>query len=265
MSREAFSRREFMTLGLAAVLATGRTGIPQAWGAEVRTARYAVDLGLLYDALTLHVDGSLEETVDPAAGRYAVRVAGQGDGIAHRIDAAGMLRGGRWAPERWHARFEVRGRTSWTEVAYDYERRVIAYRGRSETFLTRRVRVADDLVPLPVGLAVDDAVSATLNYAERRWLPGADGRLRTYVIRRQRDEDQRRGRHYGAELVPLVLRLVTDPASGRPTALVDLTRFSNWASADQPARVEFGSDRRPTRISTSLMLGTSLTIRMKAV
>ena len=65
-------------------------------------------------------------------------------------------------------------------------------------------------------------------------------------------------------LVPFVLRTTTDSATGRATALFDLTRFSSWAREDRPARIVFGPDRRPEAITTSLMLGTSVDIRIDA-
>ncbi len=111
---------------------------------------------------------------------------------------------------------------------------------------------------------VDDVVSATLNYAEGRWQPEPDGRLITRVVRRQRvlgERPDEAGGRYRAELVPFELRVETQPA-GRATALLDLTRFSSWAREDEPARIVFGADRRPEAITASLILGTSLAIRL---
>jgi len=101
-------------------------------------------------------------------------------------------------------------------------------------------------------------------YAEGRWPPEADGRLMTRVIRRQRVPGERPDdteRRYRAELVPFELRVTAEP-SGRATALLDMTRFSSWAREDEPARIVFGSDRRPESITASLILGTSLAIRI---
>ena len=58
------------------------------------------------------------------------------------------------------------------------------------------------------------------------------------------------------------LRVGTD-ASGRATAALDLTRFSSWAREDEPARIVFGADRRPETITATLILGTSLAIRIE--
>src|SRR2546425_5627954 len=91
--------------------------------------------------------------------------------------------------------------------------------------------------------------------------------LLTHVVRRRRpvnegpDDVQK---FYRAELVPFVLRVTSDPETGKPSALFDLTRFSSWAREARPARVIFGPDRRPELITASLMLGTSVNIRMKA-
>jgi len=114
---------------------------------------------------------------------------------------------------------------------------------------------------------VDDVMSATLNFAEGQWRPGADGLLETYVVRRHRapheDPDDVQP-SYHAELTPLTLRLTSDAATGRTTALFDMTRFSSWAREGEPARIVFGAARRPESIATSLMLGTSVTVRMTA-
>ena len=67
---------------------------------------------------------------------------------------------------------------------------------------------------------------------------------------------------YRAELVPFVLRVEPDPASGRPVAAIDLTRFSSWALEGEPARIAFGADGRPQTMAASLMLGTSVAVRI---
>ncbi len=120
---------------------------------------------------------------------------------------------------------------------------------------------------IPDGQHVDDAASAVLNYADGLWPQQSDGSLLTHVVRRRRpvnegpDDVQK---FYRAELVPFVLRVTSDPETGKPSALFDLTRFSSWAREARPARVIFGPDRRPELITASLMLGTSVNIRMKA-
>jgi hypothetical protein len=111
----------------------------------------------------------LTETIDRPGGRYDVAIAGEGDGIANRIESAGILRQGRWAPLRTRSFFSVKGRESRSDITYDYARRTVEYHFRGETFFLRRLRLADDTVPIPEGLLVDDSLSATLNYADRLW------------------------------------------------------------------------------------------------
>src|SRR5207244_2987668 len=130
-----------------------------------------------------------------------------------------------------------------------------------------RLRVVDDTVTIPPGVHVDDVVSAMLNFADDQWRPGADGQLQTQVVRRRKRDDEDpdevdpRGR---AELVPVSLSLERDQATGKSTARCDMTPFSSWAKRDRPARVVFSEQRRPELIQSSLMLGTSVVIRLGA-
>ncbi len=255
------SRREFLAWPLALLLG------PRAAGAASRRSTYTVEAGLLWGLLTFRLAGTILETVDRAGGRYAVTAAGEGDDIANHTESSGLWRQGRWAPLRTASRVVVHGRRSEVHVTYDYARGVADYRSRSETFFLRRLRVAEDTVPLPAGQPVDDAVSAILNYADGLWNPEPDGTFRTWVLRRRRRGDEGPDdveRSYRAELVPLGFRVEPDPATGQPTALFDLSRFSSWARESRPARVVFGADRRPTAISSALILGTSLVIRIAA-
>jgi hypothetical protein len=232
---------------------------------ETRQEAFTADVGILYGALSFQVTGTIDETVDRPGGRYAVRIRGQGSGISYALDGAGLQLEDRWAPLRTNSLFLVHGRESRLSIAYDYDQRVIEYHSRSETFFLRRRRVADDVLPMPPDARIDDALSAVLNYADERWPPQPDGTLRTQVVRRQRpagegpDDVERR---YRAELVPFVLRLAAEPETGRATALFDLTRFSSWARVDRPARIVFGVHRRPEAITSSLVLGTSFSIRI---
>jgi hypothetical protein len=255
-------RRGFLALALALAVAPARA----ARGAvETRQEAFAADAGILYGALSFQVTGTIDETVDRPGSRYAVRIRGQGSGITHSLDASGLLLEDRWAPVRTNSLFLVHGRESRLSIAYDYDQRIIEYHSRSETFFLRRRRVADDVLPMPPDARVDDALSAVLNYADERWPPQPDGTLRTQVVRRRRptgegpDDVERR---YRAELVPFVLQLAAEPETGRATALFDLTRFSSWARVDRPARIVFGAHRRPEAITSSLVLGTSFSIRI---
>jgi hypothetical protein len=231
-----------------------------------RTATYEASVGILYDLLSFHAAGTVVETVDRAQGRYEVHVEGQGTGIVNRTDSEGVLRNGRWAPTRTRSLFMIYGRESRLDIAYDHAARAVDYRSRSETFFLRRLRVAEDVLRIPEGIHVDDVASATLNHAEGLWPPRPDGALETHVVRRRRAPNEGSDdveRAYRAELVPFVLRVTPDPTTGRPTALFDLSRFSSWAREDQPARIVFGSDRRPETITASMILGTSVAIRIR--
>jgi hypothetical protein len=262
MSSQPIARRDFVTLAIAFLLAPGGR-----LGAEpvARRGTFAADVGILYQMMTFHLEGEIHETVDRAAGRYEVRVSGEGDGIANRVESAGRFRDGRWVPLRGASWFQVRGRESRVRVTYDYDQRTIEYHAKGETFFIRRMRVVDDTVALPVGATVDDSISAALNYRDGYWKPGPDGELRTHVVRRRRNPNEGPddvARVYRAELAPLALKLEHDPASRKASALLDLSRFSSWAREDRPARITFDHERRPALITGSMILGTSLTIRL---
>jgi hypothetical protein len=257
------NRRTLLTMLLGWALAPPRRAAGES---ETRRGTFTARAAILYGAFRFEESGVVQESIDRAAGRYEVRITGQGQSMSTEIESTGILRAGRWAPLRFTDRFGVYGRESRLEIVYDYARSLIHYRGRAETFLLRRLRVTDDAVSLPVGEHVDDVVSATLNYAEGRWPPESDGRLVSRVVRRQRIPGERpdeADRRYRAELVPFELR-VTPESEGRASALLDLTRFSSWAREDEPARIVFGADRRPEAITASLILGTSLAIRFGA-
>ena len=259
MHGDSVNRRHFLTLALAAVLA------PERSVAGPRRTTFAAEVSILYQLLTFQLRGDVHEDVDRATGRYRVRVNGLGEGIANRIESTGVLRDGRWMPLRSVSWFQVQGRESRVQISYDYGRGRVEYHARGETFLTRRLRVVDDVVPLRAGQPVDDAVSASFNFRDGRWTPWADGRLRTHVVRRRRSENEGPedvARTYRAELVPLELRIEPEPETRRPSALIDLSRFSSWAREDRPARVVFDDERRPALITGTMILGTSVTIRL---
>jgi hypothetical protein len=255
-------RRRFLALALGLALAPGRAGRAET---EARQGSFSAAVGILYGALTFRLAGTIDETMDRPAGRYEMKIRGQGDGITNAVDSQGRLHDGRWMPLRTHSVFVVQGRESRLDMTYDLERRTAEYHSRSETFFLRRQRVADDVVSIPAGVHVDDLMSATLNYADARWPAESDGTFRTHVVRRHRPKGEGADdvqSHYRAELVPFVLRITADPGTGRQTALFDLTRFSSWAREDRPARIVFGVHRRPESITSSLMLGTSVAIRI---
>jgi hypothetical protein len=268
MSRHPISRRRFLGLPLAFLL--GAVGARPARGgaatSEARKQTYTADVGILYGLLTFRLEGVLTEATDWAAGRYQVTIAGEGDGIANRIESSGLRRDGRWVPVEGHSWFSLKGRESRSELRYDWARRTVEYHFRGETFFLRRVRVADDRVSVPEGMHVDDPLSAALNYADGVWPARADGSYETHVVRRKRADDEGpddvQG-FYRAELVPFILKMDADPVSGKPVALFDLTGFSSWAKNGEPARVIFGPDRRPALMSMPLMLGSSVQIELR--
>jgi hypothetical protein len=231
-----------------------------------RRGQYAADIGILYDMLTFHLDGTIEESIDRGTGEYHVVVAGAGGSIANRLESWGVLREGRWTPVRSRSWFRVRGRQSRTEIDYNHARRTIEYHGRGETFFLRRLRVVDDVVTVPDGMRVDDVISATLNYAEGLWLP-REGTLRTFVVRRRRATDEGTddvAATYRAEIAPLEAKLAPDSRTGKDHALFDLSPFSSWVPPTRPARIVFGANRRPELVTSSMILGSSVTIRIGA-
>ena len=263
------SRRQFLTL-LGALplvaLIPGRMGV--AAGIQARKGTYSAEVGLLYDSITFRLSGTLDESVDRDSGRYDVRAVGEGDGIANRLESTGRRRDGRWIPDRANSWFLVKGRESRTEIVYDWATRRISYKFRGETFFLRRLRLVEDTVTVPEGLRVDDAMSSLLNHADGLWPPDADGQQRTHIVRRRRKESEGPDDvdpNARAELAPFELKIDRDKDTGKPLATFDMTRFSSWARRDRPARIVFTANRRPELITTSLMLGTSVTIRFRDV
>jgi len=264
MSRKVPSRREFLTLPLAVLLAPF-VDRPAAAAADARKARYGADVSILYGVLTYRLEGTMTEMVDRAAGQYEVSIAGEGDGIANRIESRGTLWRGRWAPLQTRSFFSVKGRESRSDITYDYARRSVAYRFRGETFFLRKLRVADDVLTIPEGMYVDDSISATLNYTDQLWAPQADGTFLTRIVRRKKPENEGADdvqKHYTAELVPFTLKVVPDASTGKTMAQIDLTRFSSWAKQDQPGKITFDAARRPENMSLPMMLGTSVQIKI---
>jgi hypothetical protein len=261
MSIAAVNRRDFLTLVLTGLLLPTRTSAEPIG----RLGTFAAEIGVLYQMLTFQLAGEVQERVSRAAGRYEVTLNGQGDRIASRIESSGVWRDGRWRPVRGASWFQVRGRQSRLEIDYDYDRRVVEYHARGETFFRRRLRVVDDVVALPAGMTVDDGISALLNYREGHWTPGADGILKTHVVRRRRPANEGPDEvapTYRAEVIPLDLKIERDATTGRRSALLDLSLFSSWARPELPARIVFDGDRRPALITGAMILGTSVTIRL---
>jgi len=256
-------RRRFLTLPIALVLAPL---VPTSAEPTVRRGHYAADVGVLYNMLTFHIDGTINEVIDRSAGEYKVLIAGEGASISNRLESRGRLGENRWVPLHSHAWFNVRGRVSRTEIDYDYASRTISYRARAETFFLRRLREVEDVVRIPPGTQVDDAISATLNYADGLWRP-RNGALRTYVVRRRQAPDEGPddvAPSYRAEIAPLEAKVSSNEVDGKSSALFDLSPFSSWMRPSRPAEIIFGANRRPELITTSMILGSSVTIRLGA-
>src|SRR5207245_9915979 len=134
MSMPLMDRRDFLTLPVALVLAPlARVGAEPA----IRRGQYEADVGVLYDMLTFHLDGTIEESIDRTAGQYHVVIAGDGASLSSRLESWGLLPGGRWAPVRSRSWVKVRGRLSRTEVEFGQGRRATAQRARGGPFVRR--------------------------------------------------------------------------------------------------------------------------------
>jgi hypothetical protein len=264
MSRGLLDRRRFLRLSCGLVLLPFTLpGRPARAAARSRKVPYTVDVRFVHGALQFHLVGTLNEDVDPAAGRYHVTVVGEGAGISHRIQSTGALIQGRWAPHEANSRFSVLGRESRTEIVYDWTRRRVDYHFRGETFFLRRLRMADDVLAIPASMHVDDLISAALNYADARWPAQADGSLRTHVVRRKKPDDEGPDdvlQSYGADLSPLVLQVEAGEGSGKRSALIDFTRFSAWARRDQPVEVTFGNEGHLEAVRVPMILGSSVAV-----
>lgn len=259
----ALSRRRFLALPLLGLA-------PPAWAsADARrysTRAYEADVAVLYNVFSFAVRGNIGLEIDRRASRYRVTMAGQGAGVSVRSEGAGIIRDGRFKPTETLSLTTVRGRENRTSLAYDYERSLVEYHSVSYTFLLGRRRQADDLVRLAPGQHVDDIFSAELNFSAHALDVDPDGAYRVTVVRRARPasegpDDVTPG-NYRAEMITLRFHAAPEAATGRLTALVDLAGFSSWARPTQPARVAFGPDRHLESVQSSLILGTTFTLRL---
>src|SRR5262249_35987683 len=142
------------------------------------------------------------------------------------------------------------------------------YHSVGHTFFLGRRRQADDVVRLAPDQRVDDLASAELNFAANTLDRDPDGAYRVTVVRRARPSDEQPDDvspdGYRAELTTLRFHASPESATGRWRALVDLTGFSSWARSNRPAKVAFGPDRFIETVSSSLILGTTFTLRLSA-
>lgn len=253
--------------GSRAAPAEASEGVERPGSTSRSTADYRVDVALLFGLLGFSVSGSVTEEVDHAAGRYRVTARGSGERSASRVEAEGIIRDGRCLPVTLRSEHAFLGRDSRLEVIYDYDRRLVRYHAVWHTLLLGRRRQLDQVLPMPAGRRLDDAVSATLNFMTDTLPRDPDGTYHTLVVRRVRPEDEEAADGtadgYRAEIAPFRFRVTVDPATGRLTALMDLTRWSSWARTGSPARVTFRPDRRPVALESPLLLGSSIKAELR--
>src|SRR4029434_10316142 len=151
-----------------------------------RTFDYRVDISMLFDLLRYSVGGTMGEEVDAGAGRYRVLITGSGTGVATRIEARGLIDNGRYRPLELKSAHSIAGRPSSLSITYDYPCGLVDYHAVGHTLLRGRRRQVDDVVVLPPGQPVDDAVSAGLNFAAGRLEQDPDRAYRMSVLRRPR-------------------------------------------------------------------------------
>jgi hypothetical protein len=262
----SWTRREILAGSVAAVLSACLPARPAAASLVRRTLAFEAQLGVLFDLLTFSEHGEAVLEVDQARARYRMTLSAAGPGIASWYETEGRIAQGRHLPVRTRALHTLRGREHRLGVTYDYARGLVEYHAVGYTLLLGRRRQADAILPLPAGLDLDDAVSAALNFAAGRLRQGPDGAYETMVVRRVRPEgegpDDVAPEGYRVEIVPFRFQVERDPGTGAPMALIDLTRWSSWARPGVPARVVFGADGLPQRIESSLILGTTLRVRL---
>src|SRR5262249_14132688 len=227
-----FSRRCLLQMAILTAFAP-RAGPVHAAERTVKTYAYEANVGVLFNLLTYTLTGTVTADIDQANERYRVEMNGSGPGARARTESRGIIREGRFMPIETRSSHTVRGRDNRVTVTYDYSRRVADYHVRAYTFLMGRQWFVDDVVRLPEGQHIDDLISATISFAEHKLGADADGAFRVTVVRRARPQnegtDDVSPGGYRAELATARFRAAPDAASGRLTALLDLTGFSSWA------------------------------------
>ncbi len=253
------SRRQFLFAVVASGLAPGLArSEPLA-----RTAPYRATAAMVFGLLRFGVTGVLEEEVDHAAGTYRVLVAGEGVGIRNRFESTGVVRQGRFTPRLTLAQFSIRGRQHQTRIAYDYDRRVVQYDHRSETFFLGRVRTGQNTFGIPEGETLDDFASIILNHGAGLFDP--EGRVyRALIVNRahRRDEGVDEVQADGARgaIAPISVSYSRDPQGAGTVSAIDLSGVSTWAKPAEPARFTFTADRRIERIEAHLIFGTTIEV-----
>ena len=267
MPEPALSRRAVL-LGLGS-LALGLTRPARRAAATTlapRTFDYRVDISMLFNLVRYSVGGSMVEEVDTQAGRYRVLITGSGTGVTSRIEARGLIDGGRYRPLELKSAHSFVGRPSSLSITYDYDRGLVDYHAVGHTLLSGRRRQVDDVVVLPPDRPVDDAVSAGLNFAAGRLEQDPDGAYRMTVLRRSRPRgegpDDVSPGAYRVEVVPVRFQVSPDPGTGKLIARIDMSGWSSWARADQPARLVFTAERRLESIESRLIWGSTVRMRL---
>lgn len=260
-----FSRRAFLAASLP-LLASPRAALAEVPARQVFD--YSVDVGVLFSLIAFVLKGTVVKEIEHTAGRYRIRMNGEGNSISLHTDARGLIRQGRFVPVETHSLSTIRGRESRLDILYDHDRGTVEYHSLMHTFFLGRRRQVDDTLKLPANCRVDDLVSAELNFAANMLEQEPDGTYRTFIVRRSRPEDEGpddvSASGYRAELIPLRFQAQPEDASGRLRTLIDITRFSSWARRNQPARVTFGLDRHIESVQSKLILGTTFTMRLAA-
>jgi hypothetical protein len=257
--------RRAVLLGLSS-LALGFALPTRRAAATSRTFDYRVDISMLFGVLSYSVDGSMIEEVDAGAGRYRVLISGSGAGVSSRIEARGLIDEGRYRPLELKSAHSFVGRPSSLSITYDYARGLVDYHAVGHTLISGRRRQVDDVMVLPSDEPVDDAVSAGFNFAAERLEQEPDGAYRMNVLRRSRPRgegpDDVTPGAYRVEVVPVRFRVEPDPGTGKLIARVDMSGWSSWARADQPARLVFTPERRLESIETRLIWGSAVRMRL---
>jgi hypothetical protein len=231
-----------------------------------RSFEYRVDISMLYALLRYSVGGSMVEEVDTSAERYRVLITGSGTGVSSRIEARGLIDNGRYRPLELKSSHSFVGRLSSLSITYDYTRGLVDYHAVGHTLISGRRRQVDDVVVLPPDQPIDDGVSAGFNFAAGRLEQAPDGAYRMFVLRRSRPKgegpDDVTPGAYRVEVVPVRFQVGPDPATGKLTAQLDMSSWSSWARADQPARLVFTPERRLESIDTRLIWGSTVRMRL---
>ena len=225
-----------------------------------------MDVGILYGLLSLTLGGTVVQEIDQSRQRYRLTMEGKGAGAIHRTESTGIIRDGRCRPTETHLYQTIRGRESTVAVTYDYARGLIDYHSVGHTLILGRRRQVDDVVRLPEGQPVDDLASAYLNFGANKLDSDGAGSYRTLIVRRawkdNEGPDDVSPSGYRATLAPVRFQVAPDPATGGLDGQLDMTSLSSWARASQPARLRFDSARHLQSFQTSLILGTTINVRL---